>query len=83
MEEQIPTSINFNRLKKPEMVWLYNHRCSEHGRRYTEHPHCFKNDYGSNMLFNELIGFIDIETTNLAADFGYMFCWSLKELVSW
>ena len=80
MEEQIPTSINFNRLRKPEMVWLYNHRCSEHGRKYTEHPHCFVKDYDTDRLFEEKIGFLDIESSRLEADFGYMFCWSLKEL---
>ena len=80
MEEQVPTSVNFNRLKKPEMVWLYNNRCKQHRRRYTEHPHCFKEDYEGQVLFDEVIGFLDIEATNLAADFGYVFCYAIKEL---
>ena len=80
MEEQMPTSVNFNRLKKPEMVWLYNNRCQKHRRRYTEHPGCFKEDYEGIVLFNEKIGFVDIESSRLEADFGFIFCWSIKEL---
>lgn len=77
-EEKIPSGINFNRLLKEEMVWLYNHKC-RHNHRYTEHPQCFVEEY-KDRVADEKVGFLDIETTGLQGDFGYMFCYSLKEL---
>jgi uncharacterized protein YprB with RNaseH-like and TPR domain len=74
-EELIPSGVNLNRLKKDEILWLYNHRC-EHSKRFTEHPACYKGE----LAIPEKIGFIDIETTGLQAQFGYIFCFSLKEL---
>jgi len=75
--ELIPSGVNFNRLKKDEILWLYNHTC-KHGHRYSEHPTCFREER-KEELHQERIAFVDIETTNLAADFGYIFCYSLKE----
>ena len=78
--ELVPSGINFNRLLKREMLFLFNHRCKEHGRRYTEHPKCFLKDFKDKLEQPEVIGFLDIETSNLNADFGYIFCYSIKEL---
>ena len=75
--EQIPRTTNYNRLKKEERLYLYNHRC-KHKHRYTEHPTCFEEEC-KDGLHPEKIGFLDIETSNLSADFGYIFCYSLKE----
>jgi len=77
-EEEIPSGVNYNRLKKQEILWLYNHHC-KHGHRYSEHPTCFAEEHGDQVAA-EKIGFIDIETTGLQAQFGYIFCFSLKEL---
>ena len=77
-DEQIPSGINLNRLKKDEILWLFNHTC-RHNHRYTEHPQCFLEEYKDSGEIHEKIGFIDIETSNLDADFGYIFCYSLKE----
>lgn len=78
-EEKIPTGVNFNRMLKEEILWLYNHQC-RHGHRYTEHPTCFLTEYKDKVGIVEKVGFLDIEATNLQADFGYILCYSLKEL---
>jgi len=79
METPIPSGVNFHRLKCWEKDWLYDHRC-RHGHRYTEHPDCYLAEYGNRLSTIEKIGFVDIEATNLKADFGYILCYSLKEL---
>lgn len=77
--ERIPPTTNLNRLNKADMLWLFNHFC-RHGHRYTEHPTCFIEDYKDQLSTIERVGFLDIEATGLQADFGYMLCYSLKEL---
>jgi len=76
--QDIPTTVNFNKLKKDEILWLYNHPCKHH-HRYTEHPQCFLEECREGEP-SEKIAFLDIEATNLNADFGYILCYSLKEL---
>jgi len=77
--------LNLNNFKKVEILWLYNHRCKNHNRPYTEHPKCFEKDYGEEgindiMVRPEKIGFLDIEASNLKATFGYMISYCIKEL---
>lgn len=80
MEERIPETVNFNRLLKQDILWLYNHKCKKHNRRYTEHPQCFLEDFKGKLGAEEKVGFLDIETTGLQADYGYILCYSIKEL---
>lgn len=75
----IPTGVNFNRMLKEDILWEYNHYC-KHGHRYTEHPKCFLEEYGNKLATIQRIVCLDIETTNLSADFGYILCYSMKEL---
>jgi len=77
-DDHIPQGVNLNKLPKDEILWLFNHQC-QHGHRYTEHPRCFLIE-NAGIVREEKIGFLDIETTNLNADFGYILCYSLKEL---
>jgi len=77
--ETIPTTVNLNRLLKTQILWLYNHKC-KHNHRYTEHPVCFLEEWGDKIAEIEKIAFVDIETNNLHADFGYIICYSIKEL---
>lgn len=75
--------INFNKLLKQEILWLYNHNCKAHGHRYTEHMHCFEKERGDIkdcQIQTERVGFLDIETTNLHATFGYIFSYAFKEV---
>jgi len=76
---EIPNTTNFNRLKKDEILWLYGHYC-RHGHRYTAHPKCFDEEHHDHIVASEKIGFVDIETTNLNADFGYIICYCIKDL---
>ena len=75
--------INLNNLKKVEILWLYNHRCEEHGMPYIQHPKCFERerpDIADCIVEPERIGFLDIEASGLKADFGYIISYCIKEL---
>jgi uncharacterized protein YprB with RNaseH-like and TPR domain len=77
--EAIPSGVDFNKLTKGEILWLYSHRC-KHKHRFTEHPLCFLEEYKDRLSQLERVGFLDIEATNLQGDFGYCLCYSIKEL---
>jgi uncharacterized protein YprB with RNaseH-like and TPR domain len=62
------------RLKKSELVWLGLHNC-KHGHSYLEHYSCFLNE----APVSKRVGYLDIETSNLDADFGIMLCYCIKE----
>jgi len=74
------TAFKFNpyKLKKKEMTWLMTHKCS-HGHTYMEHPSCFYREQPDTSPLKERIGFLDIESTNLKASFGYVISWAIKE----
>ncbi len=67
-----------NRLKKTEIVWLARHRC-KHRHTYLEHFDCYKTELPQE---GEKIGFLDIETSQLKANFGLTFCYCIKPLDS-
>jgi len=75
---------NPRRLLKKEMLWLWTHHCKAHGHTYASHPNCYfkerpwESDVGAPGV--ERVGFCDIETSNLAATFGYIFSYCIKEL---
>ena len=60
-----------HRMKKDQIVWLGSHYC-EHGHTFLEHFRCYKGH-------EERIGFFDIETSNLVADFGIVLSWAIKD----
>ena len=61
-------------LTKDEILKLSLKRCT-HGHTFIEHPKCFERDTKI-----ERIGFLDIEASNLKADFGYVISYCIKEL---
>lgn len=61
-------------LKKKEIVWLANNRC-KHGMDYLSHWNCYLQEKPQ----QEKVGYIDIECTNLNADFGFILCYCIKE----
>ncbi len=68
--------INLNKLKKIDLLWLYNHRCIQHKRRYIfNHLNCFEREVGK--IPKQKILFYDIETEDLKADYGIMFSWCI------
>ena len=74
---------NLNKLKKDEILWLYNNHCKEHRHRYIEHMGCFEKERGNLedcKIREEKIGFLDIETSSLNATFGYVISYCIKEL---
>ncbi len=60
-----------HRLKKNEIIALVRGRCP-HGHTYLEHYSCYKKE-------PERVGFLDIEASNLDADFGIMLSWCIKD----
>lgn len=63
-----------HRLKKTEIIWLANHKC-KHAHTYLEHYNCYLKEKPD----QERLGFLDIEATNLKADFGIILCYCIKE----
>jgi uncharacterized protein YprB with RNaseH-like and TPR domain len=67
--------VNIARLKKDEIVHLYNHRCKKHGHRFLEHYGCYLEEEPEQIR----IGFFDLETSNLKADFGIILSYSILD----
>lgn len=65
-----------DKMTKGEILKLAKTRC-EHGHTYLEHYGCYLKEHEG--ITEPRIGFIDIESSNLAADFGIMFCYCIKK----
>lgn len=75
---KFPDYLPFNpyKLKKAELQIFLTGYC-RHKHRYTEHPNCFvKEVLEKNGSF--IRGFLDIEASNLAADFGIILSYAIK-----
>lgn len=72
-----PKKANLNRFNEDELRWLINHTC-KHGHKYVSHFNCFlaENDV------KERIGYLDIEASNLKANFGIVLTWAIKDGLS-
>jgi len=66
--------VNIKKANTKQYQWLYEHGCS-HRHRYTTHFNCFLKEFN----IQEKIGFLDIETSNLKANFGIVLCWCLLD----
>jgi len=62
------------RLKKQHLVWLTNHYC-QHRQPYLVHYQCYLKEQPQ----NDRLGFLDIEASNLRADFGFLLSYCIKE----
>jgi len=69
-----PQKTNLNRMDKDELLWLVNHTC-KHGHKYISHFNCFLSEH----QVEERIGYLDIETSNLKANFGIVLTWAIKD----
>ena len=56
-----------HRLKKQEIVWLNTHYC-KHRMPYLTHYSCYQKERPESWR----VGFFDIETSHLKANFGFM-----------
>lgn len=61
------------RLKKSEIIQLRNRKCKKHRHSYLDHYQCFLTDKNEQPK----IGFLDIETSNLNGDFGFIFSYCI------
>jgi len=66
--------VNIKNTNIQQYEWLYSHTC-EHRHRFTRHFNCFLTEYG----IEERIGFLDIETSNLKANFGIVLAWCILD----
>lgn len=64
-----------HRLKKIEIIWLANNYCKVHKHDYLQHYSCFLKENPN----QERVGFLDIEASNLDADFGIMLSYCIKD----
>jgi DNA polymerase elongation subunit (family B) len=64
--------LNLKQTTNSQYVWLKEHRC-KHRHNYLIHFNCFLSEYN----IQEKIGFLDIEASNLKANFGIMLCWCI------
>lgn len=71
--------LNFNRLKKNDILWLFNNHCKAHGHRYTDHIQCYFKEKNDSPM-NERVGILDIEASNLKATFGIVLTYCIKKL---
>lgn len=67
--------LNLNRLKKEEILWLYKNYC-KHRHRYIEHLICAEKEKPLSV-FTERVGFLDIETVGLNANFDYIISYAI------
>ncbi len=71
-------TINFAKMKKQEIVWMSNHRCAAHSVLYTSHPNCYVKENPE----QQKTAFIDIESSQLTADWGIALCVSILPMDS-
>jgi len=65
-----------HRLKKQEIVWLASHACKAHRHSFLTHYNCYVKEQPD----RERTAILDIETSNLKADYGIILTWCLKPL---
>jgi len=63
-------------LPKSDIVWLASHRCS-HGHTYLSHYECYKKEVLGGQA--DRIGFFDIESSGLEANFAIMFSYAILD----
>jgi len=66
-------TVNPFNMKKSELLELFKGRC-KHGHTYAEHPACYVKEKEEQIK----IGYLDIETSNLKANFGIMLSYAIK-----
>lgn len=59
-------------------IWLDEHYC-QHGHTYMNHFGCYEKEHPAGPI-KESVGFLDIEATNLKANFGVVICWCIKPI---
>ena len=65
-------------LTRDEIVWLDENCCKAHGHKYISHYHCYIKENPAPHI-TERVGYLDIEASNLKADFGIAYCYCIKD----
>jgi len=65
---------NIKNANSMQYQWLWENGC-EHRHRFSRHFSCFLKQYN----ISEKVGFLDIETSNLKANFGIVLCWCILD----
>lgn len=65
---------NYKRANATQLDWLLKNRC-RHRHNYIRHFGCFLKEYD----ITERVGYLDIETSNLKANFGIVICWCILD----
>lgn len=60
-------------MKKADILKAALKRC-KHRHSFFEHPECF-----ANLIPQERVGYLDIETSNLSADYGFIMSYAIKD----
>lgn len=68
------TLTNIKNASNMQYQWLYEYGC-KHRHRFSKHFSCFLKQYN----LEEKIGFLDIECSNLKANFGIILCWCILD----
>ena len=68
------------RMTKAEILWLSENLCRAHGHTYLSHYDCLLKENPDHAPFHERIGFLDIESTGLKANWDFVLCYCLKLL---
>jgi uncharacterized protein YprB with RNaseH-like and TPR domain len=63
-----------HRLKKTDIIWLANHKC-RHGHTYLDHYNCYLTENPNQLK----VGYFDIESSSLVADFGFCIGWYILD----
>lgn len=67
-----------HRLTKVEIMWLASHTCAAHRHNYLSHYACYKREHPE----RDRTAIIDLETSNLKADYGILLTYCIKPLGS-
>lgn len=67
-----------HRLTKAEIVYLGSHTCKAHRHSYLTHYNCYLKESPE----KDKVAILDIETSNLKADYGIILTWCVKPLGS-
>jgi len=70
-------ALNYAKMKKDEIIWMANHKC-KHSVSYLGHPNCYIAEHPD----QQKTGFIDIEASQLRADWGITLSVAILDLHS-
>ena len=71
-------TLPIRRLRKSDLEYLATHYC-RHGHQFISHYPCFLREKPKDSPFQERVGFFDLETSGLAADFAFIFSYALRD----